>query len=150
MIYNEQTAELEEKIHLLGDAILNSLPAKEYVAAFCQKEQDPKTCEQVKEFNRQKQKFAAVAEYGDYAPGFQAQRQSILQAKRELDLLPTITKFRASETALQALLDEVGQKIAATVSPKIKVDAGNPFFLESNKACGGNCHGKKSSVDRLF
>ena len=49
--------------------------------------------------------------------------------------------FRLAETDLQQLLDEVGQRIAQTISAEIKVDAGNPFFETGNHSCKGNCHG---------
>ena len=92
-------------------------------------------------FQAEKEKFERIAAYGEYAPDYRQQQRSVRKSKRALDLNEKVAAFRVAETDFQRLLDDIGQRLANTISSDIKVDAGNPFFETGNHSCKGNCHG---------
>jgi cell fate (sporulation/competence/biofilm development) regulator YlbF (YheA/YmcA/DUF963 family) len=61
----------------------------------------------------------------------------IRQAKRELDLTPSVSVFKKAERELESLLNEISEVLARAVSDSIKVPTGNPFF--DNMSCSGGC-----------
>ncbi|GCF94565.1 hypothetical protein NRIC_24560 [Enterococcus florum] len=94
-----------------------------------------------KEFVAKKEAFEQIQNFGEYAPDFSEKQRSVRKAKRTLDLNEKVAAFRLAETDLQTLLDSLGQSIASTLSPEIKVEAGNPFFETKGHTCKGTCHG---------
>ncbi|MEO1770711.1 MULTISPECIES: YlbF family regulator [Enterococcus] len=141
MIIDEALFSLEDQTHRLIDCVKTSQVFKNYLA----KKQQMDSCPEVKrlkqEFLREKERFERVADYGDFAPDYLEKQKSARRAKRALDFNENVAQFRVAETDLQTLLDEISQTLAQTVSPEIKVDAGNPFFETGNHHCKGNCHG---------
>ncbi|MFN3367399.1 MAG: YlbF family regulator, partial [Exiguobacterium mexicanum] len=61
--------------------------------------------------------------------------------KRRLDVQPEVASFKKAERSLDKLLGEVSELLAFSVSPKIKVPTGNPFFDEGGCSGGGSCGG---------
>jgi cell fate (sporulation/competence/biofilm development) regulator YlbF (YheA/YmcA/DUF963 family) len=84
-----------------------------------------------------KDSYEEVQRFGKYHPDYDKVSTEIRQVKREIDLLPSISAFKKAEKELEALLNEISEVIARTVSDTIKVPTGNPFF--DNMSCSGGC-----------
>lgn len=141
MIIDEALFSLEDQTLHLIDCIKNSQVFKNYVATKQQMDSCPEVNQLKQSFLREKERFERVADYGKFAPDYLEKQRNARRAKRALDFNEKVAQFRIAETDLQTLLDEISQRLAGTVSPEIKVDAGNPFFETGNHHCKGNCHG---------
>ncbi|WP_367297476.1 YlbF family regulator [Loigolactobacillus coryniformis] len=76
--------------------------------------------------------FVAIKDYGQYAPDYQTKRRELRHLKREVTLWPTVAAFKRAEMDLQTALDEIGIRLADSISPDIKVATGNPFYVTSH------------------
>lgn len=141
LIINDAFFQLEDQNQLLIQEILASQSYKNYLLKRTEMNTSPEVAKLKKTFQKEKDKFEQIASYGEYAPDYRQLQRSVRLSKRALDLNEKVAAFRLAETDLQQLLDEVGQRIAQTISAEIKVDAGNPFFETGNHSCKGNCHG---------
>ncbi len=141
MIIDEALFSLEDQAFHLIDCIKNSQVFTHYVATKKQMDNCPEVKQLKQTFLREKERFERVADYGKFAPDYLEKQKTVRRAKRALDFNKKVAQFRLAETDLQTLLDEISQRLAQTVSPEIKVDAGNPFFETGNHHCKGNCHG---------
>ena len=129
MIINDAFFQLEDQNQLLIQEILASQSYKNYLLKRIEMNTSPEVAKLKKAFQKEN------------APDYRQLQRSVRLSKRALDLNEKVAAFRLAETDLQQLLDEVGQRIAQTISAEIKVDAGNPFFETGNHSCKGNCHG---------
>ena len=141
LIINEAFFQLEDQNRLLIQTILASQNYQNYLLTKKEMDDCPEVAELRKVFQATKDKFERISSYGEYAPGYREQQRSVRSSKRALDLNEKVAAFRIAETELQQLLDEIGQRLATTISNEIKVDAGNPLFETGNHGCKGNCHG---------
>ncbi|MGX7196119.1 YlbF family regulator [Enterococcus olivae] len=139
MIYDDQFFEIEDQVEKLLKTLEDSQTFKSYLLNKKNLSQDKEVQEIRSDFLQKKEAFDRVAAYGGYAPDHREKQRSLRKAKRVLDVHPVVAEFRISETELQGVLDELGIKIARSISEEIKVDTGNPFF-ESRSSCGGKCH----------
>lgn len=139
MQYFEETAQLDEAI----DQLITVIQQSDCMQRYRQAKQAMAASEEVKckkkKFLEAKAAFERISSYGPYAPDYQERKKAAYRAKRQLDLTSEVAHFRQCETELQAMLDEVAVQLAGTVSDKVKVEKGNPFFT-TNKRCGGHCH----------
>lgn len=141
LIINDAFFRLEDQNQLLIQEILASQSYRNYLLTRNEMNTSPEVAKLKKAFQADKDRFEQIANYGEYAPDYHQQQRKVRLSKRTLDLNEKVAAFRLAETDLQQLLDEVGQRIAQTISSEIKVDAGNPFFETGNHSCKGNCHG---------
>lgn len=142
MIYTDETLQIEEKIDELVSVIINSKASRDFINDKVVMTTDENVVKQTKELAACKERFERIAEYGEYAPDYNKQKRELWQKKRELDMLESVAKYRQSEVEFQSVLDLVTYHIGMSVSPDIKINAGNPFFEFADKGCGG-CHGRK-------
>jgi cell fate (sporulation/competence/biofilm development) regulator YlbF (YheA/YmcA/DUF963 family) len=141
LIINDAFFQLEDQNQILVQAILASHCYKNYLQAKAQMNACDDVAKLKRNFQAEKEKFERIAAYGEYAPDYRQQQRSVRKSKRALDLNEKVAAFRVAETDFQRLLDDIGQRLANTISSDIKVDAGNPFFETGNHSCKGNCHG---------
>lgn len=141
MIINDSLFALEDTTEALIGAILTSSAYQSYLSCKKSMEQSTEVTDLRKSFNKEKDKFEQISAYGKYAPDYKEQQRTLRKSKRALDLNQQVAEYRLAENDFQALLDEIGQRLAATISNEIKVDAGNPFFETGKIGCKGNCHG---------
>lgn len=87
-------------------------------------------------FNDKKEDYDEVQRFGKYHPDFKKITREIRELKRQVDTDPVIHQYKEAEKELEALLDEISETIAGSVSADIKVPTGNPFFESS---CSGGC-----------
>lgn len=141
MIINDAFFQLEDQNQRLIQEILASQSYKNYLHAKKQMNDCKEVAGLKKAFQIEKEKFERISAYGEYAPDYRQQQRNVRLSKRALDLNEKVAAFRLAETDFQQLLDEIGQRLAQTVSAEIKVNAGNPFFETEKHSCKGNCHG---------
>ena len=143
MIYDEKMLAIDDQIDQVLGAIQEAAIFRQYLAKKQILNEDEAAVAAKRIFGEKKRRYEELQAYGKYAPGYQDSLKSVMQAKRELDLTPSVSEFRVAETNLQGLLDEIGGAIAGAIDEEIKVAAGNPFFETGSSAssCGGNCHG---------
>ncbi|RSU00298.1 hypothetical protein CBF37_02280 [Vagococcus vulneris] len=142
MIINEELFKLEDCVFCLKDKLLSSSTVKSYLNHERALREDLEVEALISQFQEAKSVFERIEPYGNYAPGFREARRKLRKEKRALDTNPTVLVYKQSETELQNVLDYLALDISKSISEKIKVDAGNPFFEFASRGCGGGCHGK--------
>ncbi|EZH67127.1 regulator [Bacillaceae bacterium JMAK1] len=88
-------------------------------------------------FNDEKVRFEEVQRFGKYHPDYHTVTKAMRLAKREMDMCETVAAFRKAERDLEKLLSSIGELLASSVSPFIKVPSSNPYFDSSS--CSGGC-----------
>jgi cell fate (sporulation/competence/biofilm development) regulator YlbF (YheA/YmcA/DUF963 family) len=129
--------EVMDEASELGQAVLHSETYQQYIAAKRELLEDSKAQELIKMFNKMKEQYEEVQRFGKYHPDYDKVSTEIRQAKRELDLTPSVSVFKKAERELESLLNEISEVLARAVSDSIKVPTGNPFF--DNMSCSGGC-----------
>lgn len=140
MIYTEEVFKLEDEIDNLCDTLMHSELVKGFWEAKYQLKTNEETKKKEKEFVSAKESFEQIEAYGNYAPGYKEKRRALREKKRQLDLDETVASFKIKERELQDVLDTTVFDLAKSISPNIKIEAGNPFFEFAQKGCSGNCH----------
>ncbi|GAB6934213.1 MAG: YlbF family regulator [Calditerricola sp.] len=125
----------------LGELILASREAKEYVRWKAALARDARAQTLIRRFQAKKREYEDVMRYGRYHPDYSRVVEETRALKRELDELETVSRFRQAEARLDALLYEVSKTIAHAVSPNIKVPGNNPVagLGCGSSGCGGGC-----------
>ncbi len=127
-----------EQAEQLASMIMQSDVAEKYQTCYSHLYTDPATASKIKRFKRLKEQFEEVQRFGRYHPDYGRVMKEIREAKREMDLDERVAAFRVAERQLQSLLDEISALLGRSVSEKIKVPGGNPFFAADSN-CGGGC-----------
>lgn len=136
MIYNEETAQLDEKVDQLIECLQHTEVFKAYQNAL-KKLNNPDVIQLKKQLQVAKEQYEFQVRLGQYAPQLKEKRKQMMQAKRNLDLNEAVAHFRQCESNLQGLLDQVVEALAQTVDEDILIEFGSPFTKQN---CGGNCH----------
>lgn len=140
MIYTDELLAIEDTIDLLCHNIIECDVVKNYVVTKVALLKNAETQQKVTAFEQAKRSFERVEPYGNHAPDYTEKRRALRKQKRLLDTDERIMRFRVAERELQEVLDYISYDIAQSISPDIKVDAGNPFFEFATRGCGGSCH----------
>lgn len=135
MNYSDELLVLDDQVDDLIQAIQDSNCMQRYLDAKQKLSCDQEAQQQIEAFNQAKAAFDRVAEYGEYAPDYKEKKKTVYCLKRQLDLMPVVSEFRACELELQTLLDEIATALAIAIDEEIKIEAGNPFFITK---CGGH------------
>ncbi len=141
MYMTDQWVDRLDRIDELSMMIHQSTLFHEYKEAKIAVEADEQLQKRINDFVRMKERYEEVQRFGKYHPDFNEVTTAIREQKRVLDKNEKIARFQRAEEAMQLLLDEITVKIAAAVSPAVKVDSGNPFFQQSSvQSCSaGGC-----------
>lgn len=141
MYMTDEWVERLDHIDELSQMIRQSTLFYEYKQAKLAIERDEKLQDKIDQFVQMKERYEEVQRFGHYHPDFHTVMKEIREQKRQLDKEEKIARFQRAEEEMQLLLDEVTVKIAAAVSPAVKVDSGNPFFQQSSvQSCdAGGC-----------
>lgn len=125
----------------LGELILASREAKEYVRWKAALARDARAQELIRRFQEKKREYEDVMRYGRYHPDYGRVVEETRALKRELDKLETVSRFREAEARLDELFYAVSKTLAHAVSPSIKVPGNNPFAGWGCGSCGcaGGC-----------
>lgn len=133
-----------ERMEILGQSeqlsnmILQSDIVEYYYSCLYNIKRNKETQRRIKAFANAKELYEEVQRFGRYHPDYQRVMKSIRELKREMDMDEHVAEFKKAENDLQALLDEISVIVGRSVSEKIKVPTGDPFF-DSSSSCGGGC-----------
>ena len=136
MLATNETVEIMDQAERLAQEIIQSEVGLHYLDSLRKMNLDPVAQEKIQTFNSMKDSYEEVQRFGRYHPDYKTVTKATREAKREMDLHPSIIVYKQAENSLQQLLDEISMLIGHSVSPHIKVPTGNPFFESS---CGGGC-----------
>ncbi|RID87672.1 YlbF family regulator [Peribacillus asahii] len=138
MLATMETIEIVQKAEALAELVMQSEIGENYFAHLYKLKNDQLAQQKIKKFVALKDLYEEVQRFGKYHPEYKRINTNIREAKRDMDLHPTIANFKRAEMDLQTVLDEISMKIGRAVSPQIKVPTGNPFF-DSGSGCSGGC-----------
>ncbi|MFB5281321.1 YlbF family regulator [Peribacillus asahii] len=138
MLATMETIEIVQKAEALAKLVMQSEIGENYFAHLYKLKNDQLAQQKIKKFVALKDLYEEVQRFGKYHPEYKRVNTDIREAKRDMDLHPTIADFKRAEMDLQTVLDEISMKIGRAVSPQIKVPTGNPFF-DSGSGCSGGC-----------
>ncbi|USK61098.1 YlbF family regulator [Peribacillus asahii] len=138
MLATMETIEIVQKAEALAELVMQSEIGENYFAHLYKLKNDQLAQQKIKKFGALKDLYEEVQRFGKYHPEYKRVNMDIREAKRDMDLHPTIVDFKRAEMDLQTVLDEISMKIGRAVSPQIKVPTGNPFF-DSGSGCSGGC-----------
>ncbi|AZV42148.1 YlbF family regulator [Peribacillus asahii] len=138
MLATMETIEIVQKAEALAKLVMQSEIGENYFAHLYKLKNDQLAQQKIKKFVALKDLYEEVQRFGKYHPEYKRVNTDIRDAKRDMDLHPTIVDFKRAEMDLQTVLDEISMKIGRAVSPQIKVPTGNPFF-DSGSGCSGGC-----------
>ncbi|ERG66402.1 MULTISPECIES: YlbF family regulator [Exiguobacterium] len=141
MIITEQTIALLDQTESLADLIEASESFQTYIATKQARAQSEEARIVEREFLRMKEDYEYVQRFGKHHPDHDRIKKEMHLVKRRLDVQPEVAAFKKAERSLDKLLGEVSELLAFSVSPKIKVPTGNPFFDEGGCSGGGSCGG---------
>ena len=146
MLTTMETIDIIEKAEALGEIVIQSEIGENYFNHLYKVKNDKLAQQKMKKFVALKDLYEEVQRFGKYHPEYKRVNLEIREAKRDMDLHPTIADFKKAETDLQTVLDEISLKIGRAVSEQIKVPTGNLFFDSSSSSCssggcgtGGSC-----------
>jgi cell fate (sporulation/competence/biofilm development) regulator YlbF (YheA/YmcA/DUF963 family) len=138
MLATLERLKILDKAEELSEMVLQSDVVEYYFSCLNRVRKNRETQRKIKAFLREKELYEEVQRFGRYHPDYQRVMKNIRELKREMDMDDYVAEFKRAENDLQALLDEVSVIIGKSVSEKIKVPTGNPFF-DSSSSCGGGC-----------
>lgn len=138
MLATLERLEILELAEQLSNMILQSDVVQYYNNCLYNVRNNRETQEKIRAFMKEKELYEEVQRFGRYHPDYQRVMKSIRVLKREMDMDEHVAEFKKAENDLQGLLDEVSVVIGRSVSERIKVPTGNPFF-DSSSSCGGGC-----------
>lgn len=133
-----ERVQLLDKTDELAAMILQSDIADRYRECFSLLKTNKESQRKIKEFITLKDQYEEAQRFGKYHPSYKKVMISVREVKREMDLDIHVAAFKRAENELQSLLDEISKIIGHSVSEKIKVPTGNPYF-DSLSSCGGGC-----------
>jgi len=136
MLATIETVEIMDQAERLAQEIIQSEVGLHYLDSLRKMNLDPVAQEKIQTFKSMKDSYEEVQRFGRYHPDYKTVTKATREAKREMDLHPSIIVYKQAENSLQQLLDEISMLLGHSVSPHIKVPTGNPFFESS---CGGGC-----------
>lgn len=138
MLATLERIEILELSEQLSHMILQSDVVEYYNRCLYNVRTNKETQRKIRAFMKEKELYEEVQRFGRYHPDYSRVMKSIRLLKREMDMDELVAEFKKAENDLQALLDEISVIIGRSVSEKIKVPTGNPFF-DNSSGCGGGC-----------
>lgn len=138
MLATMERVNILQSADALSQMVLQSEAGENYLLNLYKMRNDREAQRKIREFTSLKELFEEVQRFGKYHPDYKRVNLETREAKRAMDMHPTIAEFKKAETEIQSILDEISMKIGHAVSHHIKVPSGNPFF-DSLSSCGGGC-----------
>jgi cell fate (sporulation/competence/biofilm development) regulator YlbF (YheA/YmcA/DUF963 family) len=120
----------------LGEMVFESDVMKEYLLKKEELANDTEAQKLIHAFTDIKEHYEDVQRFGRYHPDYQEIMKKVRSAKRAMDMHESVAAYKVAERDLQALLDEISQEIAFSVSDQIKVPKDGAFLSDSGCGCG--------------
>lgn len=127
-----------EQAEGLTDKLLSSEVVESYYKAHEAVYSNKELAQSIREFANKKETYEEVQRFGRYHPDYRTIMKDIRLHKRALDMNELVAELRFAENDLQQLLDDISVILATSISPSIKVDAGNSTLF-STSSCGTGC-----------
>lgn len=134
MIATLRHVELLDASEALGQVILKSEPALAYKRAKRAVQADSEAQQLIQDFICIKDDYEEVQRFGRYHPDYNEIMRRVRSTKRKMDMNDKVAQFKLAERQLQALLDDISETIANTVSEQIIVPKDGAFL--STSGCG--------------
>ncbi|MFC0524016.1 YlbF family regulator [Pontibacillus salicampi] len=139
MLATTDTVEILEQSEQLGQVILQSDVYEQYIQAKEDLNKDRRAQRLIREFQDIKDQYDDVQRFGRYHPDYNKIMKAVREKKRDVDMNDSVASFKVAERELQALLDEVSQVIADSISPSIKVPKDGLVFQDTGSSHGHGC-----------
>nr|WP_232058255.1 YlbF family regulator [Cohnella abietis] len=123
----------------LGDSLKQSAYVAEYIYWKEQVHNDAEVQSLTKQFAKAKEKFAECERFGRFHPDYNAALDQVYAAEGRLDQVESVRKYKAAETFMDELLNDISRTLAYAVSQSIKVPDNNPNPKASGCGNGGSC-----------
>jgi cell fate (sporulation/competence/biofilm development) regulator YlbF (YheA/YmcA/DUF963 family) len=123
----------------LGDSLKQSAFAAEYVFWKDKVQQDVEVQSLTKQFAKAKEKFIECERFGRFHPDYNAALEHVYEMEGRLDQVESVRRYKAAETLLDELLNDISRTLAHAVSASIKVPDNNPNPKGSGCGNGGSC-----------
>jgi len=130
---------LMTRAYELGESLIRSDFAAEYVQWKTAVRQDAEAQGLQKRFMQAKEKFAECERFGRFHPDYNAALEQVYEAQQQLDEVESVRKYKAAENTLDELLIDISRTLAFAVSQSIKVPDNNPNPRASGCGNGGSC-----------
>ncbi|MEN2766561.1 YlbF family regulator [Ornithinibacillus xuwenensis] len=146
MIATLEYVDILDRSEMLGRMVLNSEVFEAYQEAKLALDNDSEAQQLINDFNAVKDQYEDVQRFGRYHPDYSEIMKLVRTRKREMDLNDKVAAYKIAERKFQAMLDEISQYIAFSVSDKIKVPKDGGALTDSGCGCGsgGGCGCKAS------
>jgi cell fate (sporulation/competence/biofilm development) regulator YlbF (YheA/YmcA/DUF963 family) len=123
----------------LGDSLKQSVYAAEYIYWKDKVQHDSQVKSLTKQFAKAKEKFAECERFGRFHPDYNAALEEMYAAESKLDQVEAVRNYKAAETSLDQLLNDISRALAHAVSVTIKVPDNDPNPKASGCGNGGSC-----------
>ncbi|QJD83489.1 YlbF family regulator [Cohnella herbarum] len=123
----------------LGDFLKNSALAAEYAYWKDKVLQDAEVQSLSKQFSKAKEKFTECERFGRFHPDYNAALDQVYEMESRLDQVESVRMYKAAESSLDELLNDISRTLAHAVSVSIKVPDNNPNPKASGCGNGGSC-----------
>ncbi|RYM07279.1 YlbF family regulator [Sporolactobacillus sp. THM7-7] len=138
MIATLENVSLLDETDELASMLIHSEIFAYYLACRDAADKDGTAQKLIRQFLKIKEKYDEVQRFGRYHPDYKPVIRQMMDAKRDMDLHPTIAAYKQAEKEVSDLLGAVSLRLARAVSESIKVPTGDPFFDRScSTGCGG-------------
>ena len=139
MLATLEIVDILQKADGLAEMILQSEIGENYLESLYTLKNDEEAQRKISKFTSLKDLFEEVQRFGKYHPDYTRINLETRQAKRDMDMHPSVAAFKRAEMDLQTVLDEISGRIGRAVSEQVKTPAGNPFFVSSGGCSTGGC-----------
>ncbi|AKG04669.1 MULTISPECIES: YlbF family regulator [Salimicrobium] len=141
MLATMEIVDLLDRSEEIGQIIMKSDVMEEFYEAKSDLAKDEEAQTLIRNFNKMKDQYEEVQRFGRYHPDYSKIMKSIRSVKREMDMHPSVARYKRAERELQKLLDDISQDVAFSVSEQIKVPRNGMVFTDTGCSCGsgGGC-----------
>ncbi len=141
MIVTTETIELLDDADRIVSMIKHSDTFNEFMNRRLVLKEDQDAQRLISQFEQKKRDYEDVERFGRYHPDYSRVLKDTRLLKREVDLNESVAKFKVAERKLQALLDQIAETLAFSISTDIVVEKDGAMFTEHSKGCstGGSC-----------
>ncbi|ARQ04184.1 YlbF family regulator [Macrococcoides caseolyticum] len=139
MLYTEEIFECIEGAEYINTMLKHSSAYHEYRDSYIEIEQNKDVQQLKRDFLKIKIQYEEVQRFGRYHPDYTKIMMETRKRKKAYDMHPLVVLFKQKETQLQQLLDEIITIVAHAISNEVKVERGNPFFVDHVCSSGCGC-----------
>ena len=119
---------MKQEIFTLAYELVDEIKASDTYRAYRRADQAARESEEVQKLSRAfketEELYNDAKQYGKHHPDLKKRQTDFQEAKKALYSHPLVKDQKEKERALQTMLDEIGRRLADTVSPRLKFQSG--------------------------